>query len=232
MAVAPDVHLFGKLNNVNSQTIGVSTQELGFVEIALCGYGAQIPRVPSEAVFARVTSDWPVNKNVPDNGTFTAYLFSNPLIEPQGTYYTVTIKDSNGDTVQVNAYQFPTAGDFDLDTLIPYDPGQPPPPLPPLVIPQLQIVAPSANPVFDGTKFTAFQITLTGDAQAVIQNMIPGTLYTFIIMQDGAGNHRLGFPSSTRNTAPLNIQPNSTTTQTFVAIDGNVLYAIGGGTWE
>lgn len=229
MSISPDVILSGKLGAILST--GATTQpDYGSVEIALCGYGPQVPKVAGEAILSLVTQDQDLSAST--GNQFQVHLFSNNLVTPPGTYYTVTTKDANGDIVQTEAYYF-EPGAWDLSLLVPYDPGQPPPPLPPLIISQLQIVGPSANPVFDGTYYTAFQITLPGDVTlATFQNMIPGNLYTFIIIQDGAGAHQFGWPANANNATAIDQSPYSTTTQTFVAIEGGVLYAIGAGTWR
>jgi hypothetical protein len=240
MAVAPDVTINGKLAAIvfqpqTAETPTASLPEFGTLQVALCNYGPKTPTVGGEALMARVTvSEIGVagqGSSAPEPGNFQFYLYSNQLIEPPGTYYTITTRDGNGDAVQTEAYYF-EPGEWDLSTMLPFDPGQPPPPLPPLIISQLQIVGPSPNPVFDGTNFTAFQITLPGDvAQAIFQNMIAGNLYTFIIIQDGTGNHAFGWPANAYNTTPIHQTPNTYTIQTFVADEGGSLYAIGPGTW-
>jgi hypothetical protein len=238
MAVAPDVHLFGKLDNVVSATAAISEPELGSIEIALCGYGSQIPHIPNEAMFGKITQPVGMTSSAQDLGTFSAYLYSNPLIQPPGTYYTVTVKDANGDTVQVNAYRFNSAGDFDLDSLQPYDPNLPPPPLPAPITNMLLLVGENAGaPNFDGGQYTAWKITLTQDIPgAYLTNIIPGNLYTFIIVQDAVGGHYFNWPSgpppaNLHNAAFVAMQPNATTIQTFIADEFEDLYAIGPGTY-
>lgn len=232
MAVAPDVHLFGKLDTIISPTAGVSVPELGSIEIALCGYGSQVPRIPSEAAFARLTQPLDVTTGTTGQGTFAAYLYNNLLIVPEGTFYTITVKNANGDIAQVNAYRFTAAGDYDLDTIIPYDPNQPPPPLPPLITNMLLILGAADNMVFDGSIYTAFKTTLPGSVtQPKFQNMVPGNLYTFIIVQDGVGNHDFDWAANVKNPVYVDHAPNSTTVQTFVADDLGELLAIGPGTY-
>jgi hypothetical protein len=230
MATAPDVQVIGKIANIAAflPQPPASLPEMGTVEIALCGYGSMTPRVAGEALFGRVTSmDAPVN----DTGEWSVFLFSNGLIDPAGTYYTVTTRNSNGDIVQVEAYNF-QPGSWDLSNMQPYDPGQPPPPLPPLIIPQLLIVPFSDNADFDGTNFTAFQLTLTGDVtNAATSNILPGNLYTFIIRQDGTGEHQFAWPVTVYNGAPINPDPYAITTQTFVADDIALLFPIGPATY-
>jgi hypothetical protein len=235
MGVLPDVYLTGYLNNIMSESSApeplASQREFGSVTIALRGYGPKTPRVAGEALLARVTTRTiPVNPATSETpGGFGAWLYSNQLIDPPGTYYTVSTADDNGDVVQTDAY-FLETGQWDISDMQPYDPGQPPPPLPPLIIPQLLIIPPSATPDFDGTNFTAFQLTLNQDAQATAENMVAGNLYTFIILQ-AATAYNFTWPANAYNGSPISMQPNSYTIQTFVAIEGGVLYAIGGASW-
>jgi hypothetical protein len=235
MSVNPDVFVVGKLINVSTVAIPPpipSMPEYGSVEVALCGYGPMTPRVEGEALIARVTQGYAVLQPPAGNvGQFELVLYSNGLIEPSGTYYTITTRDSNGDIVQVEAYYF-EPGSWDLSNMQPFDPGQPAPPLPPLIIPQLLVVPYSSTPVFDGTNFTSFMMTLTGNVSlATIQNMIPGNLYTFIILQDATGGRAFGWPVNAYNPTPINLLPSGYTVQTFVALDGGALYSIGAGSW-
>jgi hypothetical protein len=213
------------------QTILGPTGIQGSVEVMLCGYGSQIPRYTGVAMMAEVSNDGVV---VAADGSFTFKVAANDLIKPDGSYYTVTVKNPNGDMVQVNAYRFTSdEPSYDLDTIPPYDPNQPPPPVPPLIINMLEIVAASDNMVFDGSKYTAFKTTLPGHVtQPVFQNMIPGNLYTFIIVQDGVGNHLFDWAANVKNPTPVNFRPGSTTVQTFVADDFENLIPISAGTYQ
>lgn len=230
MGVIPDVRLFGKLNNILSEDPTTAAADAGSIEIALCGYGSQVPHVPSQAMLSQVTQGLGVTVNAIDQGTFTAYLFSNPLILPDGTYYTITVRNFNGDVVQVNAYRFTAGGSFDLDALTPYDPNQPPPPLPPLILNLLLIVPYTSAPDFPGDTYTSWQITLNGDATATFSNLVDGNLYTIIIVQDGSGDHNFIWPLNAYNPTLVNQEPSAMTVQTFVAVS-NMLYPIGAGTY-
>lgn len=207
------------------------------LDVALCGYGSQVPRVPGYALMGRLTEQ---NITVDGDGKFEFTVAGNDEIVPAGTYYTVTVKDENGDIAQVNAYQFIGGITYDLSIAQPYDPNQPPPPLPPLISNQLLIVPWSETPMFDGSAFTAWQITLAGTTDgAQLENLYPGNLYTFIIQQDGTGNHLFYWPSSgspagpgrTFNGAAINMEPNAITIQTFVCDSAHNLYAIAGGSY-
>jgi hypothetical protein len=203
----------------------------GGVEVMLCGYGSRVPRVNSVGLIARITdsADIPVGAD----GTFSFQVYGNDLIAPAGTYYAVTIKDDNGDIAQVNAYRFiSTTPNYDLDLIDPYDPNLPPPPLPPPITNLLLILAAAANMVFDGSLSTAFKTTLGGNVTApVFENMAPGNLYTFIIVQDATGGYQFIWPANVRNATLVDPTPGSTTIQTFVADEFGDLYSIAAGTY-
>jgi hypothetical protein len=220
----------GKLQDV------LTAVEDGSVEIALCGYGGRVPRQNGIALFGSTTSD---DIDVQPDGTFTKTVAGNDTIAPAGTYYTVTVKDENGDVVQVNAYRFVGNTSYDLNITDPYDPNQDPPPLPPLITNLLQIVAIDGGaPRFDGQQYTAWKIVLTQDVGgAYLTGLVPGNLYTFIIVQDGVGGHTFLWPSgpppaNLHNPTMVSPTPNSTTVQTFICDESSDLWAIGPGTWS
>lgn len=157
-------------------------------------------------------------------------VYSNDLIEPPGTYYTLTTKNGNGDILQINAYRFIGGGQFDVSTLTPYDPNQPPPALLPLVLNQLLIVPYSATPDFPGDTYTSWQITLNGDATATFSDLVDGNLYTIIVVQDATGGHNFIWPLNVYNPTGPDREANAITVQTFVAVS-NLLYPIGAGTY-
>jgi hypothetical protein len=225
MAITANVQINGSTSDVidDTQLPGA------MVEVQLCGYGSQVPRVPGTFAYMNLTTQVSA---ADDTGQYHFAIFSNDLIVPQGTYYTFTYKNPNGDVAQVNAYRFIGAGIFDTSELVPYDPNQPPPPLPPLITNLLLILAAADNMIFDGSASTAFKTTLTANVtQPVFENMASGNLYTFIIVQDGTGGHNFVWPSNVRNATPVDPAANSTTIQTFVADDLGDLYAISAGTY-
>ena len=218
--------LTGKLANI----MGNDAAEEGSVVIALCGYGSRVPVVPGQAVLGRLTT---LDVDADASGDFEAELWGNDIIAPAGTYYTVTVKDSNGDIMQVNAYVFTEGQSYDLDTVQPFDPNQPPPQIPPAIVNQLLIVAFSATPNFPGDQYTAWGITLTGDVtSSTMSGIVAGNLYTLIISQDSAGGHLFTWPSMVLNASPVNPNGGSLTVQTFVAIANNgPLFPIGPATY-
>jgi hypothetical protein len=99
------------------------------------------------------------------------------------------------------------------------------------------LIVPPSEPEFDGSQYTAFKMTLDQDnTGAFLANIVPGNLYTFIIVQDAAGDHIFDWPTGpapmgTRNATPVSKEPNATTVQTFVADEFGMLYAISAATY-
>lgn len=208
--------------------------DAGSVEVALCGYGSSVPRENGIALMARLT-DGTIKADA--SGNFTFSVPANDQISPAGTYYTVTIKNDNGDIAQVNAYRFTSnQTNYNLNSIDPYDPNIPPPPIPMPIGNQLQVIPYSSVPWFYGDQSTAWQITLTGDVINIgLANIQPGNLYTFIIKQDSVGGHKFLWaspPNELYNSTAVDKRPNATTIQTFVADESTPcnLYPIGPGT--
>lgn len=207
-----------------------SAQVQGTVDVMLCGYGSRVPRVNGFALVARLTEQ---SIQADTDGNFEIQLAGNDEIVPDGTYYTITIRDENGDIAQVNAYRFlSTTPTYDLNLIDPYDPNQPPPPLPPLITDMLVILPAAPGMEFDCSASLSYQTTLTEDVTApVFSNAASGQLYTFIILQDGTGGWKFIWPANVRNAASVDPAPNSTTIQTFIGDDFGNLSAISAGTY-
>jgi hypothetical protein len=204
--------------------------EAGSVVFALCGYGNQIPRYANEgALVARATT---IDIDAGTDGSFTEEVPGNDRIQPSGTYYTITVKNSNGDVIQINAYVFLGDNVYNLEATQPFDPTLPMMPLPPLIINQLLIVPASDSMTFSGTNFTAFKTTLYSNVlHPVATGMVPGNLYTFVIVQDGTGGWEFTWPANIHNGTMVNHDANAETVQTFVADADGQLYAISAGAY-
>ena len=198
----------------------------GSLDVALCGYGGQVPRGP-QGILPNAEN----SVTIDDQGQYSFEVAGNDIITPAGTYYTVTVRNANGDIVQVNAYVFADSQAYDLNIAIPFDPSQQPPPqIPPLINSELLIVPYDPAAEFPGDVYTAWQITLTGDCAPTFTDLIEGNLYTVIIIQDGVGGHQWLWPANVLNATGVDQFPNSITIQTFVASAGN-LYPIGPATY-
>jgi hypothetical protein len=206
----------------------------GQVTVQLCGYGAMVPRNNGVALFGN-PSTLPADIQVAaSTGAFTFEVTGNDEIEPAGTYYTVTISDTNGDVVQINAYQFLGSGTYDLNLIDPFDPTLPLPPLPPLIVSQLLLVPYSATPNFPGDQYTAWDFTLNGDVtSSTLSGLMQGNLYTFIISQGASAGGTFKWPTGCLNTPTVDPAAGSTTIQTFIALanSGGPLLPIGPATY-
>jgi hypothetical protein len=210
-------------------TILNNEAESGSVVIALCGYGGQLPRATTQ-LLARATT---LEIDADENGNFSVTLTGNDQIQPAGTYYTVTVKDDNGDVVQVNAYVFLGSNTYNLGDTPPFDPALPLMPLPPLIVNELLLLPASDTMVFDGSSYTTLKTVLHSDvAHPTITGMVPGNLYTFIIVQDEIGFWEFTWPNGVHNQTLIRQGVNAFTIQTFVADYDGSLYAISAGTYS
>lgn len=206
------------------------------VDFALCGYGSQNPRTQTGG--AAGTFSNPALLGIGVNNELggepiSVELVGNDTISPPGTYYTVTMRNGNGDILQCNAYIFLDGQTYDLGKINPFDPSQPVPPLPPLIFNQLLLIAFSPTPNFPGDQYTALAMTLSGDVtSSTMTGQVAGNLYTFILSQDGTGGWSFVWPTAILNATPINPAPRSITIQTFVCIGNNgPLLPIGPGTY-
>lgn len=86
----------------------------------------------------------------------------------------------------------------------------------------------SATPVFPASTFAGFVITLTGNVtSSSISGGVAGTHYTFVIIQDGVGNHTFAWPANVINAQAPDPGPNQRSQQTFY-FDGTNFVADGG----
>ena len=202
------------------------------VEFLLCGYGSISPKGigtgGSVGTMAQISALAPMS-----GGNFTIVIVGNDVIVPAGTYYTITIRNGNGDVLQANAYIFlESVGAYNLDFTQPINPDFPPPPLPPPLTNEILDVPFSPTPIFDGSVLIAWQITLTADVTSShASGCVPGNLYTFIIIQDGTGGHSFAWPDNSYNGTWVNPAPNSITIQTFVCDGSGNLAAAAPGTY-
>jgi hypothetical protein len=91
----------------------------------------------------------------------------------------------------------------------------------------LVVVAFSNTANFDGSLGTCFEMTLTGNVGApTLANITGGVLYTFILIQDGAGARTFTWPAAVKNPSVINAVENSISVQTFKARNNGNLYPI------
>jgi hypothetical protein len=84
----------------------------------------------------------------------------------------------------------------------------------------------SATPTFNAATASTFQITLTGDVTVpVLSGATAGQMLTFIVIQDGIGNHAFNWPSNVINGDTISPNAGDRSIQTFI-FDGSNAYPI------
>ena len=220
--------------NGTLQTIAGEAPEIGQLIVQLCGYGSQIPRIPGSGLFAR-TKALPVAVDG-TAGTFSVQLAANNLIVPSGTYYTFDLKDSNGSTVQINAYQILGADrTLDLSTLPPFDPSAVPVvPIPtPNIVNRMVAVPWAANLALSGAAGLSFEIApLQADTTVAFAGGVPGNLYTLVLQQAADTPHAVTFdPATIHGGSPAPLTLAGRLIQTFVCRANGTLDSIGIGAY-
>jgi hypothetical protein len=81
---------------------------------------------------------------------------------------------------------------------------------------------------FDGATNSVFTMTLIGDTTSTFSGGVTGQLYTFVITQDGSGNHTFGWPAVAKGANSVAPDVSLTSVQSFV-FNGSFLIAIAPG---
>jgi len=88
-------------------------------------------------------------------------------------------------------------------------------------------VAYSATPNFDAGAASTFKMTLTGDVtSSTLANAAAGQMMSFVLCQDGVGNHNFAWPSIVKGGMAVGLQPSKCSAQAFV-YDGTQAWAVG-----
>jgi hypothetical protein len=88
-------------------------------------------------------------------------------------------------------------------------------------------VAYSLTPSFDAGTASTFKMTLTGDVtSSTLANAAAGQMMSFVLCQDGAGNHNFAWPSNVKGGMAVGLQPGKCSAQAFV-YDGAQAWAVG-----
>jgi hypothetical protein len=87
------------------------------ITVTLEGYGNAVP----------TTSDGTIGElstvgTCTASGAYSIPLYANSQITPAGTYYSITVEDSNGGFISQGSFQVP-AGTNSIQALTPYYPG-------------------------------------------------------------------------------------------------------------
>lgn len=217
--VTPQITINGTLDDLYGAALADSS-----LAVQLVNYGSQAPRIAGTAIIA---STAPLAIPCPA-GTFSFNVWGNDVITPAGTYYIVQILDDNGNVIQTNAYLFTGAQTVDLSTVVPYNPNVIVVPGVPVVAGPLVTLVFNANLVINGLLGTTYDLTLTGNvAVTTFNNVQAGVVYTLILVQDGVGGRTFAYPGNLFGGGPIDPDPGSVTTQSFVARANGNLYATG-----
>lgn len=222
----PNTTLTITLDDIQGSIIGTSANP-AYVEFALVNYGPFLPRIIGTAMVAKVGPYL-----IPFVGSLiTESLWSNDQITPAGTYYAISILDDKKNVLLTGAYAFTGTVSADLSTL-----AQSFPSLGPSVSGALVTLNFSSTPQFNGILVrgdVAFDLTLTGNvSSSTAIGFYPGQLATFIITQDAVGGRTFVYPTNVFGAGAINLTPNKTTVQTFVARFNGNLYPIGPATYS
>ena len=88
-------------------------------------------------------------------------------------------------------------------------------------------VAYSATPSFDAGPASSFKMTLTGGVtSSTLANAAAGQILSFVLCQDGAGNHDFAWPSNMKGGMAVGLEAGKCSAQIFV-YDGTQAWALG-----
>jgi hypothetical protein len=195
------------------------------IRIQLCNFGNYTPRVAGTGLLARTA---PIEVNTAANGTFAVNIYGNNVISPGGTYYTFVFLDNRKNVVQVNAYQFVDGVNVpDLSAIAPYDPSTVVVAAPIITGAYVQLAY--ASPLnIDGSLGATYEVTLTGNVgNSNMTNVVPGRIYTFIIIEDGVGGRTFSWPGNVIHPDVIDGTAGAVNKQSFVARGNGNLYPIG-----
>jgi hypothetical protein len=111
MPLTPQITLTANLQDVSGVAAG-TTESPAVLRIALCGFGLTLPCIVGTSNLAKVGPE-----DFYDPGTgISIKLWGNDVINPLGTYYAITLLDSDGNILQTGAYQFQGSLSIDLSS--------------------------------------------------------------------------------------------------------------------
>ena len=111
MPATPNITLTATLLDYSGNTIGTSAQP-AWLRIALCGFGGVLPAIAGTGNITKISS-WFVD--IPFTGTaLSVNLWGNDQISPSGTYYTISVLDTQKNVLQTGIYQLYGTQTIDL----------------------------------------------------------------------------------------------------------------------
>jgi hypothetical protein len=85
----------------------------------------------------------------------------------------------------------------------------------------------SATPTFNASAASTFKMTLSGDvSSSTLANAAAGQILSFVLCQDGAGNHNFSWPSNMKGGMAVGLEAGKCSAQSFV-YDGTQAWATG-----
>jgi hypothetical protein len=253
----PQITLTAKLQDVTGAAAGTATSP-AVLRIALCGFGLTLPCIQGTSNLVKVGPE-----DFYDTGSgINEVLWGNDQIFPSGTYYAITLLDSDGNILQCGAYQFVGVLTIDLSNAPQIYPI---PPMSPNLVPvftnppgqALQtilgsitidgnlIVTGSINggglvivPIvagvaeFDGTHGTSQSLTLTEDVTSTAANFTAGAAILTLVKQDATGGWDMTWPANFKNVPAINPAPLGATTQEWMKDEAGNYYPFGAAVWS
>ena len=111
MSLLPQITLTATMLDFSGNEIGTYTDP-AYLRIQLCGYGQTLPCIAGTGMIANCGSS-PID--IPYEGAqVTVKLWGNDVITPAGTYYAISILDTNRFVIQSGIYQFTGTQIIDL----------------------------------------------------------------------------------------------------------------------
>jgi hypothetical protein len=113
MPATPNITLTATLLDYSGNTIGTNTQP-AWLRIALCGFYGVLPVIAGVGNITKISS-WFVD--IPFTGTeLSVKLWGNDQISPSGTYYAISVLDTQKNVLQTGMYQFFGTQTIDLSS--------------------------------------------------------------------------------------------------------------------
>ena len=111
MPATPNITLTATLLDYSGNTIGTSAQP-AWLRIALCGFGGVLPAIAGTGNITKISS-WFLD--IPFTGTaLSVKLWGNDQISPSGTYYAISVLDTQKNVLQTGIYQLYGTQTIDL----------------------------------------------------------------------------------------------------------------------
>lgn len=227
MPLMPRITLTATLDDITGQPAGTVANPAR-LEIDLCGYGLTLPQIAGTSTLAKT------HYEVLSTGSqISVALFGNDVITPGPdiTYYMITVIDGDGNVVQSACYRFDGTLSIDLSDAepIPIVPPAPADPLPRV----LQVSSSAGAAVFDanlGSQVSlTFVITLTESTTATFVNLVAGTPYFVIILEDATGDWAFSWPGNVLGAMFVNTEALARSQQPFVGEANGAMCALSGG---